>query len=146
VFPFFFPDTLPSIKAIEKYKCTSLRGTPTQFIDLINHPERAKHDLSCLKNAIIAGSTVAPDLLIKMKETLKVEDIFIGYGMTETSLCHSLTSFTDKFKEFKYGFESCGRPLPFTETKIVDPNTGKKIKKFVVLTFIKNQNDLLILK
>ena len=80
VFPFFFPETLTTIKALEKYKCNSLRGTPTQFIDLINNPARSKHDLTHLKRAIIAGSTVPPDLLTKMKEALKVDDVFVGYG------------------------------------------------------------------
>jgi fatty-acyl-CoA synthase len=31
-FPFYFPDTLATMKAIEAYKCNTLRGTPTQFI------------------------------------------------------------------------------------------------------------------
>ena len=45
--------------------------------------------------------------------------------MTETSLCHSLTAKTDKLKGDKYAYESCGRGLPFTESKIIDPDTGK---------------------
>ena len=45
--------------------------------------------------------------------------------MTETSLCHSLTTISDKYKHFRYAYESCGRQLPFTESKIVDPLTGR---------------------
>lgn len=44
--------------------------------------------------------------------------------MTETSLCHSVTTFSDKYKSFKHAYESVGRPLPFTESKIVDPVSG----------------------
>ena len=40
--------------------------------------------------------------------------------MTELSGGHSITINTDKFKGAKYAYESCGRSLPFTETKIVD--------------------------
>jgi fatty-acyl-CoA synthase len=125
VFPFYFPETLSTIKSVEKYKCNWLRGTPTQFFDLISHPERKKHDLSSLKSAVIAGSTVPSDLLKKMLEELKVEDIVVGYGMTETSLCHSQTTVLDKFKSDEYAYQTCGRPIPWTESKIVDPNTGQ---------------------
>ena len=43
--------------------------------------------------------------------------------MTETSFCHSLTNLSDQKRSFKKVFESIGRPLPFTETKIVEPKT-----------------------
>lgn len=46
-------------------------------------------------------------------------------GMTETSLCHSVTTDFDKNKSFQKAFESIGRPLPFTETKITDPANGQ---------------------
>lgn len=125
VFPFFFPETLSTIKAIEKFQCNYLRGTPTQFIDILNHPDRKKYDITGLKNAIIAGSTVPVDLLAKMREELNVDDVFVGYGMTETSLCHSQTTRSDKLKGDVYAYESCGRGLPFTESKIVDVSTGR---------------------
>lgn len=55
------------------YKCNTLRGTPTQFVDLVDHPERSKLNLSSLENAIIGASTVPPDLLQKMKAELKIK-------------------------------------------------------------------------
>ena len=80
VFPFFFPETLTTIKAIEKYKCVTMRGVPTQYIDLLNHPERKNHDISSLKYGVIGASTVAPDLLVKMQKELNIEGIIVGYG------------------------------------------------------------------
>lgn len=47
--------------------------------------------------------------------------------MTETSFCHSLTNYSDQKRSFKKAFESIGRPLPFTETKIVDPKTRQVV-------------------
>jgi fatty-acyl-CoA synthase len=91
---------------------------------LLNHPERSKHNLSTLKNAVLGGASIPPDLLKKMIEELKIENICLGYGMTETSLCHSVTVKTDKYKSVKQAYESIGRPIPFTETKIVDLATG----------------------
>jgi hypothetical protein len=46
--------------------------------------------------------------------------------MTETSLGHSITTMADKKRGFKYAYESCGRALPYSESKIVNPNTGNK--------------------
>jgi acyl-CoA synthetase (AMP-forming)/AMP-acid ligase II len=37
-----------SLKAIESEKCTSVYGTPTMFIDLYNHPNLKKYNLSSL--------------------------------------------------------------------------------------------------
>jgi hypothetical protein len=55
VFPFYFPETVSTMKAIQRYKCKTLRGVPTQFIDLLNHPDRANYDLSSLENLIAGG-------------------------------------------------------------------------------------------
>lgn len=52
-------------------------------------------------------------------------EIIVGYGMTETSLCHSVTTYTDKFKSHKYAYESIGRPIPFSETKIIDTKNSQ---------------------
>ncbi len=80
VFPFYFPETVTTMRAIESYQCKFLRGTPTQYFDILNHPDRHKYNLSSLKNAVIAGSTVAPDLLEKLRKDLKVDNIYVGYG------------------------------------------------------------------
>ena len=91
---------------------------------MINHPEREKYDLSSLENGILGGSTVPADLLNKMKLILKLKDVIVGYGMTETSFAHTVTTYMDKHKSYKHAYESIGRPLPFTETKIINPTTG----------------------
>jgi len=47
--------------------------------------------------------------------------------MTETSLCHSITTMACKKRGNKYAYESCGRTIPFGESKIVDPATGQVV-------------------
>ena len=46
VLPFYFPETLSTLNALQHYGCDSLRGTPTQFFDILNHPMRKKFNLS----------------------------------------------------------------------------------------------------
>ena len=43
------------MKAVQAYKCNTLRGVPTQYVDILNHPERSKFDLSSLEVLIIGG-------------------------------------------------------------------------------------------
>ena len=40
-------------------------------------------------------------------------------------MCQTTTHISDADKSFRQAFESVGRPIPFTEAKIVDPLTGK---------------------
>jgi acyl-CoA synthetase (AMP-forming)/AMP-acid ligase II len=80
--------------------------------------------LSTLENGIIGASTVPPDLLNKMKMVLRLKEIIVGYGMTETSLCHTVTTYMDKHKSHRHAYESIGRPIPFSETKIINSKTG----------------------
>lgn len=40
--------------------------------------------------------------------------------MTETSFCHTVTTIEDNQKSYKHAYESIGKQMPFTETKIVD--------------------------
>jgi fatty-acyl-CoA synthase len=127
VFPFYLPDTLFALKAIEKYKCYSYMASPTLFVDLVNHPERKKYDITSLKNTIVGASTVPTDLLIKMKTDLNLKKIIVGYGMTETSLLASQTVHTDSSISHQKAFESIGRPIPFVEAKIINQETGKTI-------------------
>lgn len=52
VFPSLFPDTLATMKAIHQEKCTSIKGAPIIFIDMLNHPERNNFNLSSLEYVI----------------------------------------------------------------------------------------------
>jgi hypothetical protein len=58
VFPFYFPDTASVIKAISAYKCETLLGPPTIFMDFLNHPERTKYDTSSLKKVLMVSNVL----------------------------------------------------------------------------------------
>ena len=121
IFPFFLPDTKATLKAISDYKANSLMGPPTIMIDLLATPERKTiFNLSSLKNILMGASTIPKDLVLKLNEELTLDNIILGYGMTETSMGQSFTRHTDQKTSFKYAFESIGRPIPFTECKIVN--------------------------
>ena len=77
-FPNLFPDTLSTIKAIHSEKCTSLKGSPVIFIDLINSPELKNYNLNSLQSILLGASTVPKDLLLKIKHQLSIKHVLIG--------------------------------------------------------------------
>ena len=77
-YPYILPDTLATMKAIHTERCTSLKGAPIIFFDLVNHPERKNYDLSCLESMIVGASTVPKDLLMQIKKNLNLKHIFVG--------------------------------------------------------------------
>ena len=48
------------------------------------------------------------ELLKQMKGDLKLRSVMVGYGMTETSMCHSITTVFDEQTSYKHAYESCG--------------------------------------
>lgn len=127
VFPHILPDPLSTIKAIASEKCKTLKGAPTIFTDIINHPELKNHDMSSLETMLIGASTVPKDLLMEVKEKLGLENIIIGYAMTESTCGGLLTNKTDKNFSEKAAYESIGRN--FLETKIRDPETNEIVPR-----------------
>lgn len=80
-----------SLKAIEKHKITVLGQIPTQFRMMWADPDYKTYDLSSLKFAVYAGSSVDVDFL---KELSTMAPKFgTGIGMTETA---GFTTFTPK--------------------------------------------------
>jgi acyl-CoA synthetase (AMP-forming)/AMP-acid ligase II len=102
VFSFYLPETVSIFKSIQNYRCNTLLGPPTILIDLINHPDRTKYDLSALQNILLGAATVPPDLIHKAKTNMKIENMIIGYGMTETSLGQCKCSSFNQSSDFAF--------------------------------------------
>jgi len=78
-------DATEALRLIEKERVTYFVGVPTMSLELMNHPDRHKYDLSSLKD-ITAGGAPRP---ISHVERLKAEfpdaQPALGYGLTETN-------------------------------------------------------------
>ena len=120
----FQPDD--SLKRIEREKCTVVSGVPTMFIGYIdeikNNPDA--YDISTLQKGIVAGAPCPEKMVREIKDILKMDDIIICYGLTETSPCISATRPSDSVE--KKG-TTVGRLVPGVELKVIDPETGKNI-------------------
>lgn len=114
------PDPQVIISILKKFKPTLLPGVPTIYIGLLAREEFRKMDLSSVK-AFLAGAAPLPLKVIKKLKSLKDCPVINVYGLTE--ICPMGTA-TPWGREEKPG--TVGVPLPGTDLKIVDVETGTR--------------------
>jgi long-chain acyl-CoA synthetase len=109
------------LKSIEKYKVSGFVAVPTIFSALVNHPFIDKFDLTSIIGCG-SGAAPLPVEVLKQFEERTGAVIYEGYGLTETS--PTLTTNPTNHKQRKIG--TVGLPVPSTDLKIVDLETGLK--------------------
>jgi fatty-acyl-CoA synthase len=119
-------DPLEIFRLIQAERVTLLLGVPTIYNALVNHPERPKYDLSSLRLALVGGAPSSPKLIKSIEEGLGCE-VFVGYGLTETSPV--LTTARPKAHLAGEGPErrlerrsKTGYPIVGVEVRVVDPH------------------------
>jgi len=98
-------------------RITVLPGPPTVFQSMLEHPERARFDLSSLRLSVTGAATVPVEVVRRMREDLHIATVVTGYGLTETtgtvSMCHH-----DDPPEVVA--TTVGRPLPGVSVRVAD--------------------------
>ncbi len=107
------------LKSVQKYKPTIMPAVPTIFVAFTNHALINNYDLTSLMGCFSGGAPLPPEVCRQFEEKTGAV-IFEGYGLTETTPVVSANP-TDKAKR-KIG--SVGFPIPGTDVKIVDLDTG----------------------
>lgn len=103
------------LRAFSEYHCTLFFGVPTIFKILLDTPELTTVDFSHLRWCCSGG---AP-LPLKLLQTYQQRGLIFrqGYGLTEVGVnCFAMS---DEESVHKAG--SIGKPMLFTEAKLVDP-------------------------
>ncbi|RJP94857.1 MAG: long-chain fatty acid--CoA ligase [Desulfobacteraceae bacterium] len=114
------PEPAINIEILKKYKPTFLPGVPTIFVGLLAEPEFRKLDFSSIKGFFSGAAPLAADTIRDLKE-LTGADMCEVYGSTENSPIVSVTPWGGKIKP-----GTVGCPVPDTDVKIVDIETGEK--------------------
>jgi long-chain acyl-CoA synthetase len=112
-------DLVHVLKSIETHRATYYPGVPTMFVGLLNFPDRDQYDLTSLRFAASAAAPLPPEVQDQF-QTVTGGKMMEAYGLTETSPCVTMDPI-DRPKA-----HSIGLPLPDTDIKIVDPDTGSQ--------------------
>ncbi|HEY0445000.1 MAG TPA: class I adenylate-forming enzyme family protein [Allosphingosinicella sp.] len=74
-----------ALRLIEQERITYFVGVPTMSLELMQHPDRGKYDLSSLTD-IAAGGAARPVAHVKrLQESFRGAQPALGYGLTETN-------------------------------------------------------------
>ena len=117
VYPSESFDPLMTLEAVEAERCDVLYGVPTMFIAQLNHPEFSRFDLSSLRRGIMAGAPCPIEVMKEVASTMRISEITIAYGMTETSPVSFQSSRKDPLE---LRVSTVGRIQPHLEVKTVD--------------------------
>jgi long-chain acyl-CoA synthetase len=111
------------LEIIQKCKVTVFCGVPTMYSALLANHELGKYDLTSIRVCISGASSLPPQV---QKRFMEISGGFLaeGYGLTEASPVTHCTPVDLSMKTVKVG--SIGFPLPDTDAKIVDLETGEK--------------------
>jgi long-chain acyl-CoA synthetase len=112
-------DTVHILGSIQKHRATYYSAVPTMLVAFNNFPDRDKYDLSSLRYAVSAAAPLPPEVQEKF-ESITGGKIAEAYGLTETSPAVTLDPLDNP------RMHSIGVPVPNTDVKIVDVDTGEE--------------------
>jgi long-chain acyl-CoA synthetase len=116
------PRDIPAVMGtISKHRATLFPAVPAMYTAIINHPKVKSFDLSSVKRCV-SGSAPLPVDIMRRFEELTGAIISEGFGLSETS---PVTHSNPLMGRRKPG--SIGVPLPDTDAKIVDIETGTQV-------------------
>ena len=105
------------LMAIQKHQATFYPGVPTMVVGMNNFPGVERYALSSLRFAVSAAAPLAPEVQQRFEEITGCK-MLEAYGLTDTSPVASMDP-VGRPKD-----HSVGVPIPDTDIKIVDVETG----------------------
>jgi long-chain acyl-CoA synthetase len=113
------PPFIEVLKAVQKNRATILPAVPTIMAAFNNHSKLHQYDLSSLKACFCGGAPLSPEVCRQFEDNTGAV-VFEGWGLTETAPVASANPPDTAHR--KIG--SVGLPMPSTDIKIVDYETG----------------------
>jgi acyl-CoA synthetase (AMP-forming)/AMP-acid ligase II len=78
-------DATEALRLIEKEKITYFVGVPTMSLELLNHPDRDKYDLSSMTDITAGGAPRPVSHVERLRTEFPHAQPALGYGLTETN-------------------------------------------------------------
>jgi HIP---CoA ligase len=109
---------VPAVLAhIAAERITVVPGPPTLYLSILDHPDRAGHDLSSLRLAVTGAAAVPVEMIRRMREELTFRTIVTAYGLTESCGTVSICRPDDDPETISH---TSGRAIDGVEVRIVD--------------------------
>jgi len=115
-------DPLEALQIIERERVNVTGGVPTIAWQILEHPERARFDLSSLEMISYGGAPSAPELVRRIHAEFGALP-GNGWGMTETMA--TVTSHAGE--DYLARPDSAGPPVPVAELKIMSPDGAREL-------------------
>ncbi|QHC20551.1 FadD3 family acyl-CoA ligase [Streptomyces sp. GS7] len=113
--PVFSAET--ALANIAAERISVLPGPPTLHQQLLDHPDRALHDLSALRLVVTGAAVVPLELVERLRSELKIATVLTAYGLSESSGVVTMCRRGDPPEVIA---ATSGRALPDTEVRVVD--------------------------
>lgn len=104
-----------ALRLIDREKVTYFVGVPTMSLELMNHPDRDRYDLSSLTDIAAGGAPRPVAHVERLKESFETAQPALGYGLTETNA----VGCGNYWANYVAKPASTGRALPFVELAIL---------------------------
>jgi acyl-CoA synthetase (AMP-forming)/AMP-acid ligase II len=78
-------DAGEALRLIEKETVTYFVGVPTMSLELMQHPDRDKYDLSSLTDIAAGGAPRPVSHVHRLRDSFRTAQPALGYGLTETN-------------------------------------------------------------
>ncbi|MFF4369220.1 fatty acyl-CoA synthetase [Streptomyces sp. NPDC001594] len=101
---------------VEAGRADSLFAPPTVWIALANHPQFGRRELGALRKAYYGASVMPVPVLERLRERLPGLGFYNCFGQSEIGPLATVL----RPEEHEGRMESCGRPVPHVEAKVVD--------------------------
>ncbi|KAH8893194.1 acetyl-CoA synthetase-like protein [Thozetella sp. PMI_491] len=118
-------DFIKMLEYVQKYRITSLTCVPPVVVALAKHPAVKNYDLSSVIGIGCGAAPLASEVQAEVQGLFPSGDVYLrqGWGMTELT-CTALA--WDLTLDAKDGV---GELIPNARARLVDPDTGKEIRK-----------------
>jgi long-chain acyl-CoA synthetase len=108
-------DALEALRLIEREKITYFVGVPTMSLELMNHPDRDRFDLSSLTDITGGGAPRPVSHVARLQRAFPAAQPALGYGLTETNA----VGCGNYWGNYAAKPASTGRAMPFVDVAIL---------------------------
>jgi fatty-acyl-CoA synthase len=112
-----------AFKAIDAGKATIQHGAPAHYIMEMNHPNLDRYNLSSLRAGYLAGQ-ICPEEVIQWGED---RNIYLSSSWGNSEVGPGAGTMCPFGTPLEVRKKSVGNPIPGTEVKVIDPDTGKQL-------------------